>query len=140
MQELVESEREYQLCDQGGRRGGGGGVLFFFFFRSFPFMPQFCLSTFIFPLTSRDGLCDGTTLIPFSLSQGDTPHAEPASGWRCGVLSGVSVHLSTGSRGVSSCVCCQLWVCVCVCVFVCLCKFLAALTHRPSNTEMLLLV
>eukprot|EP00064_Thunnus_orientalis_P006141 superscaffoldBa00000626_g6157 len=35
----------------------------------------------------RDGLCDGTTLIPFSLSQGDTPHAEPASGWRCGVLS-----------------------------------------------------
>lgn len=107
MQELVESEREYQLCD---RVGVGGAV---FFTVPFPFMLQFCLSTFIFPLTSRDGLCDGTTLIPFSLSQGDTPHAAPASGWRCGVLSGVSVHLSTGSRGVSSCMCCQLRVCVC---------------------------
>lgn len=89
----------------------GGGVCCF---SSFPFMLQFCLSTFIFSLTSRDGLCDGTTLIPFSLSQRDAPRAEPASGWRYGVLSGVSVHLSVGSRGVSSCVCCQLHVHACV--------------------------
>ena len=100
VQELVETEREYQLCDR-----WGWAVVFS---PPFPFMLQFCLSTFIFS-AHLQGWCvcvrDGTTLIPFSLSQRDAPHAEPASGRRRGVLSGVSVHLSVGSRGVSSCVC-----------------------------------
>ncbi|KAA8588792.1 hypothetical protein FQN60_010137 [Etheostoma spectabile] len=32
-------------------------------------------------------VCVMASLIPFSLSQRDAPHAEPASGWRCGALS-----------------------------------------------------
>lgn len=81
----------------------GGGLLFF---SSFP-LHALVLSLNFHLSAHLQGwcVCHGTTLIPFSLSQRDAPHAEPASGWRRGVLSGVSVHLSVGSRGVSSCVC-----------------------------------
>lgn len=63
--DLVESEREYQLCDP-----GEGVALFlhffiFYFFVLFP-LHAWLLSSSIFPLTSRDGLCLGSTLPPAS--------------------------------------------------------------------------
>ena len=124
VQELVESEREYQLCDR-----GGGAVLFFY---PFPFVLQFRLSTLIFPLTSRDGLCDGTVLIPFLTVSERSPtcRSQHREAGHVGFLSGATVHLSVGSRGVSSC----------VCATSCVCKFFAALTHRPSTAAMLPLV
>ena len=127
VQELVESEREYQLCD----RSGGGWVLFFVLSPScFSSVSQF--SSFHSPPGMVCVMAPLSSL--FSLSQRDAPHAEPASSRRCGLLSGVFVRLSTGSRGVSSCVCAASRVCVCER------KPSAALTHRPSNTAMLLLV
>lgn len=121
VQELVESEREYQLCDR-----GEGGLS-----PPFPFMLQFCLSPSIFSLTSTDGLCDGTTLIPSSLSQRDSPLTEPAWwGWSCG-----------GSSLVWPCIC--LWApeeYLAVRAASCVGKFSAELAHGPSNTVMLFLV
>lgn len=46
VQELVESEREYPLCDQ---RGGGGWFSFLFWVPFLSMLP-FSLSPFIFPL------------------------------------------------------------------------------------------
>lgn len=87
VQNLVESEREYQPCDW-----RGGGVLFFLLSLSC-FSSVFQLSSFHSPPGMV--LCDGTTLIPFSLSQRDAPRAEPPSG-----------------RGVGFSL-----VCVCICLW-----------------------
>lgn len=93
VQELVESEREYPLCDQ---RGG-------WFNSSFgsPSSPCFRSLYHLSSFHSRDVWSDGITLIPASVSQREAPHV--AGG--VGLLCGVSVCLSVGSRGVSSCVC-----------------------------------
>lgn len=94
VQEL-ESERKYQLCDR------GRGCCFFLLSPScFGSVSQ--LSSFRSPPGMVCVMAPHASL--FSLSQRDAPHAEPASGQRRGVLSGVSVHLSMGSRGVCACV------------------------------------
>lgn len=73
-------------------------------------------------------VCDGITLIPFSLSQRDAPHATSQHHW-AGDVGFSLVCLSVGSGGVFQlCVCCQLGV------------FSAVLTHTPSNAVTLLLV
>lgn len=84
-------------------------VLFILVFVLFLSMLQFSLSTFIFPLTSRDDLSVVITLIPASLSQREAVDVG---------FSLVCLHLSVGSR-VSSCVC----------------VLLAVLKHKLSNTE-----
>lgn len=127
VQDLVESEREYQLCDW----GGVGAAVFLLSLSCFSSVFQ--LSS----LRSPPGMvCVMAPLASLSHCPRETPHAQNQhQAGDVGVLSGVSVHLSVGSRGVSSCACCQLCTHACVCVH----KFLAALTHKPSNTVMLLL-
>lgn len=99
MQELVESEREYQLCDRGaagglaGRAGGGWRCLFS---RSSPLHASVLSLNFHLFFRSPPGMvcvCDGT--IPFS----HCPSRE-----MLGLLSGVSVY------GL------QRSVCVCGCI------------------------
>lgn len=106
VQELVESEREYPLCDQRG--GVGGGSVSFL-----PLLGPLPLHASVLSITfhhssfhSRDVWSDGITLIPASVSQRGAPRG--AGG--VGLLSGVSVCLSVGSRGASSCVCERLAV------------------------------
>ena len=118
MQELVESEREYQLCDRGAT---GGRVVFVSSFLS-PFMLQFCLSTFIFSAHLPGTVCVCVCVCVCVTA----PLASP------------SLTVPERCRGFSL-VCLSVYglqrsVCVRVCVFGCI------NTHRPSNTAMLLLV
>lgn len=99
VQELVESEREYPLCDQ---RGVVGVTSSF----GSPFSPCFRSLYHLSSFHSRDVWSDGITLIPASVSQREAPHVAGDVGLLCGV----SVCLSVGSRGASSCVCERLAV------------------------------
>lgn len=127
VQEL-ESEREYQLCD-----GGGGGVVF----SSFPLHAS-VLSLQFSSFRSPPGMvCVMAPLSSLSHCPREMPpHAEPASSWRCGggLLSLWRVCTSVSGLQRSVGLCALPAVCVRAC------KLLAALTHRPSNTVMLLLV
>lgn len=97
VQELVESEREYPLCDQRG--WWWWWSYFLFFLVPFLSMLQFSLSPFIFPLRGCLEWCHHSHPCLY------VPERSPAWSWRCGLLCGVPVCLSVGSRGVSSCVC-----------------------------------
>ena len=120
VQELVESEREYPRCVMEGGAGWCCGFFFFLVLSPSCFSSVSQLSSFRSP--PRDGLCDGTTLIPFSHCPGEMPHTHTHTHravWGEGGLSGVSASV----YGLQRSVCCQPGVCECV----------AALTHRPSQ-------
>lgn len=112
MQELVESEREYQLCDQGE---GGWGVVF----SSFPpscFSSVSQLSSFRSPPGMVCVMAPLSSL--FLHCPRETPHMQSRHrAADVGVLSGVSVHLWAPEECLAvcaaSCVCAGVHACVC---------------------------
>lgn len=128
VQELVESEREYQLCDR-----WGWAVVFLLLSPScFSSVSQ--LSSFRSP--------PGMVCVPWHHSHPFLTVPERCPTCRAGIrletwgsLWCVCASVCGLQRSVQLCVCCQL----CVCAW-CVCTFLTALTHGPSNTMMLLLV
>lgn len=114
---MVDSEREYQLCNQGG---AGWLYLFFIFLCGGEVSPiSFMLS--VFHLSSSHSP-PGMVCVMAPLSS-LTPHPReiPHMPYMWGSSLGGDCASSVGSRGVSSC------------AASCVCMFLAALTQRPCS-------
>lgn len=126
------------VIKEGGGEGGGGAVFFFFFVLS----PS-CLSSVsqLSSFRSPPGMvCVMAPLSSLSHCPREIPHTQSQHQAGDAGFSLVCLYICLRAPEECLAVCAASCGCVCVCVFVCLCKFLAALTHRPSNTEMLLLV